>query len=30
MKQERILISKLPEILETELGWKSLLSNLNK
>ena len=30
MKQERILISKLPEILEKELGWKSLLSNLNE
>ena len=30
MKQERISISELPEILNQELGWKSLLSNLTE
>jgi len=28
MEQERIPISELPTILERELGWKTLLSNL--
>ena len=30
MKQERISISELPGILNQELGWKSLLSNLTE
>ena len=30
MKQERISISELPEILNQELGWQSLLSNLTE